>query len=181
MLSPKDDADLHRNAYNHAREMIVAMNTPFKVRIALTPDCSFTDSRVVSVATDMFDDWSLSVGQKIDIFTGLSVHEGSHLLYTDFALMGSARKRLVADLFNIIEDERIEMLTSDGGLRSGTLDTCKLAEVVQGVESHTCGEKPTGKRKGAFNGTFSYFDIERQDWRCFRVDTLVELDGDYVV
>ena len=111
MLSPKDDADLHRIAYNHARDMIVAMNTPFKVRIALTPDASFTDSKVVSVATDMFDDARLSVGQKIDIFTGLAIHEGSHLLYTDFRVMPRARNRIIADLFNIIEDERIEMLT----------------------------------------------------------------------
>ena len=110
MLSPKDDADLHRIAYNHARDMIVAMNTPFKVRIALTPDASFTDSKVVSVATDMFDDARLSVGQKIDIFTGLAIHEGSHLLYTDFRVMPRARNRIIADLFNIIEDERIEML-----------------------------------------------------------------------
>jgi hypothetical protein len=111
MLSPKDDADLHRIAYNHARDMIVAMNTPFKVRIALTPDASFTDSKVVSVATDMFDDTRLSVGQKIDIFTGLAIHEGSHLLYTDFRVMPRAKNRIIADLFNIIEDERIEMLT----------------------------------------------------------------------
>ena len=111
MLSPKDDADLHRIAYNHARDMIVAMNTPFKVRIALTPDASFTDSKVVSVATDMFDDARLSVGQKIDIFTGLAIHEGSHLLYTDFRVMPRARNRIIGDLFNIIEDERIEMLT----------------------------------------------------------------------
>ncbi|MGM9740310.1 MAG: VWA domain-containing protein [Candidatus Cryptobacteroides sp.] len=111
MLSPKDDADLHRIAYNHARDMIVAMNTPFKVRIALTPDASYTDSKVVSVATDMFDDGKLSVGQKIDIFTGLAIHEGSHLLYTDFDMMPQAPNRVIADLFNIIEDERIEMLT----------------------------------------------------------------------
>ena len=111
MLSPKDDADLHRIAYNHARDMIVAMNTPFKVKIALTPDASYTDSKVVSVATDMFDDGKLSVGQKIDIFTGLAIHEGSHLLYTDFDIMPQAPNRVIADLFNIIEDERIEMLT----------------------------------------------------------------------
>lgn len=42
-------------------------------------------------------------------------------------------------------------------------------------------EKAPSKRKPAFNGTFSYFDLERRDWRCFRVDTLVELDRDYVV
>lgn len=111
MLSPKDDAELHRIAYNHARDMIVAMNTPFKVKIALTPNVSCTDSKVVSVATDMFDNPALSVGQKIDIFTGLAIHEGSHLLYTDFPLMSRSRNRVIADLFNIVEDERIEMLT----------------------------------------------------------------------
>lgn len=113
MLSPKDDAELHRIAYNHARDMIVAMNTPFKVKIALTPNVSCTDSKVVSVATDMFDNSALSVGQKIDIFTGLAIHEGSHLLYTDFSLMSWSRNRVIADLFNIVEDERIEMLTGE--------------------------------------------------------------------
>lgn len=113
MLSPKDDAELHRIAYNHARDMIVAMNTPFKVKIALTPNVSCTDSKVVSVATDMFDNPALSVGQKIDIFTGLAIHEGSHLLYTDFPLMSRSRNRVIADLFNIVEDERIEMLTGE--------------------------------------------------------------------
>ena len=113
MLSPKDSADLHRMAYGHARDMIVAMNTPFRVRIALTPDVSCTDGRVVSVATDMFDNPDLSAAQKIDIFTGLAVHEGSHLLYTDFNMMSRSGNRVVADLFNIIEDERIEMLTGE--------------------------------------------------------------------
>lgn len=113
MLSPRDDAELHRVAYNHARDMIVAMNTPFKVKIALTPNVSCTDSKVVSVATDMFDNPALSAGQKIDIFTGLAIHEGSHLLYTDFPMMSRSRNRVVADLFNIIEDERVEMLTGE--------------------------------------------------------------------
>ena len=113
MLSPRDSADLHRMAYNHARDMIVAMNTPFRVKIALTPDVSCTDGRVVSVATDMFDNPDLSTAEKIDIFTGLAIHEGSHLLYTDFTMMSRSRNRVVADLFNIIEDERIEMLTGE--------------------------------------------------------------------
>ncbi|MGN1234269.1 MAG: SH3 beta-barrel fold-containing protein, partial [Candidatus Cryptobacteroides sp.] len=41
--------------------------------------------------------------------------------------------------------------------------------------------KAPQKRKPAFNGTFSYFDLVRRDWRCFRIDTLVELDRDYIV
>ena len=101
MLSPKDSADLHRMAYGHARDMIVAMNTPFRVRIALTPNVSCTDGRVVSVSTDMFDNPDLSAAQKIDIFTGLAVHEGSHLLYTDFNMMSRSGNRVVADLFKI--------------------------------------------------------------------------------
>lgn len=111
MLSPKDEADLLRTAYGHARDMVIAMNTPFKVKIALTPDSSYTDGKTLAVATDMFDDTALSVGQKIDVFTGLAIHEGSHLLYTDFALLPKAENRITADLLNIIEDERIEMRT----------------------------------------------------------------------
>ncbi len=111
MVAPKDDADLHRIAYNHAREIVIAMNTPFKVKIALTPNSSCTDGRTVSVATDVFDDRTLTPGQKVDIFTGLAVHEGSHLLYTDFSVPDQAENRTIAMLHNIIEDERIETLT----------------------------------------------------------------------
>lgn len=113
MVKPRDAADLHRMAYRHASEMIAAMNVPYKVRVSLTPSRSFTDSRTLCVATDVFDDVALTPGQKIDVFTGLAVHEGSHLLYTDFGLMPEAENRVVADLFNIIEDERIEMRTGE--------------------------------------------------------------------
>ena len=111
MLSPKDEADLLRTAYGHARDMVIAMNTPFRVKVALTTDSSYTDGKTLAVATDMFDDTKLSAGQKIDIFTGLAIHEGSHLLYTDFSLLPEAENRITADLLNIIEDERIEMRT----------------------------------------------------------------------
>ena len=37
-------------------------------------------------------------------------------------------------------------------------------------------------RGSSFNGsTFPYFDLVRQDWRCFRVDSLLEMDRNYVV
>ncbi len=39
-----------------------------------------------------------------------------------------------------------------------------------------------GRKRGTvFNGTFPYFDLVRQDWRCFRVDSLLEMDRNYVV
>lgn len=49
------------------------------------------------------------------------------------------------------------------------------------IERYDGKMKAPSRHKTAFNGTFSYFDLERQDWRCFRVDTFVELDRDYVV
>lgn len=113
MLSVRSKEELHKVAYSHARDMIVAMNIPFRVKISLADSESCTDGKTVWVATDMFDDGSLTTGQIIDIFTGLAIHEGCHLLYTDMSLIGKAKNRLVADLFNIIEDERIEMLCGE--------------------------------------------------------------------
>ena len=54
----------------------------------------------------------------------------------------------------------------------------RAADIIE-----NCGDKTkvTSRRKATFNGTFSYFDLVRRDWRCFRVDTLVALDREYVV
>ena len=54
----------------------------------------------------------------------------------------------------------------------------RASDLIERYEDKT---KTPSKRKPAFNGTFSYFDLVRRDWRCFMVDTLVELDRDYVV
>lgn len=113
MLSVGSTEELHKVAYSHARNMIVAMNTPFKVEIRLTQGGSSTDHKVVNVATDMFNDTRLTPAQIIDIFTGLTIHEGCHLLYTEMGMMGLAKNRIIANLFNILEDERIEMLCGE--------------------------------------------------------------------
>ena len=113
MLCVKTKEELHKVAYSHARDMIIAMNTPFKVEICLTNGGSSTNHKVVNVATDMFDDPSLTPSQIIDIFTGLTIHEGCHLLYTDMGLKATSKNRIIADLFNILEDERIEMLCGE--------------------------------------------------------------------
>ena len=113
MLSVNNKEDLHKVAYQHAKDMIVAMNAPFKVEIRLSPDGSYTDHKVVNVATDMFDDEKLTPGEIIDIFTGLTIHEGCHLLYTTEGIKANSSNRIIADLFNIIEDERIEMLCGE--------------------------------------------------------------------
>lgn len=63
---------------------------------------------------------------------------------------------------------------ADGSLRSayGTLD-------MGIIERH--GGVPEGEeREGRpFNGTLSYYDLEKDAWRCFKVDLVQEIDFGY--
>lgn len=110
ILESPTQEDLIRRGYTLASEMLTAMNLPRKVRLRIsrTGD-SATDLKTVTVCTEYFDDKTLTVGAKLDIFMGLTIHEGCHVLYTtptkpeDFGV-----KRIIHTLWNIIEDERIE-------------------------------------------------------------------------
>ena len=97
-------------AYGVARGVLVAMNPPFKVNITIDPDGSdsFTDGRTVVVSTAHFDDMSLTLGEKMDAFVGVTVHEGCHLLHTDFGYSPAEADRATKSFANIVEDERIE-------------------------------------------------------------------------
>lgn len=111
ILESPTQEDLIRRGYTSASEMLTAMNLPRKVRLRIsrTGD-SATDLKTVTVCTEYFDDKTLTVGAKLDIFMGLTIHEGCHVLYTtptkpeDFGV----NKRIIHTLWNIIEDERIE-------------------------------------------------------------------------
>ena len=108
ILNPKSERELYLNAVGLARQMIVAMNTPFRVNVRVSPERSCTDGHTVFVATKVFDDPELPLGKKLDTFLGLTVHEGSHLLYTDFKELEKNDNIIVHKLQNIFEDERIE-------------------------------------------------------------------------
>ena len=108
ILHPKSNEDLIKNAYRLASEMLSVMDTPDKVNVRITPDNSSTDSNTVWVATRVFDDADMTVGKKLDTFIGLAVHEGCHLLYTDFKGVVATGNSTIKALQNIIEDERIE-------------------------------------------------------------------------
>ncbi len=110
ILHPKDERELLKNACTLARQMIISMNTPFKVNIHINANRSCTDSRDVFVATEVFDDPQLPLGRKLDTFLGLAIHEGSHLLYTDFDRLWNEKdmSQALHQLVNIIEDEMIE-------------------------------------------------------------------------
>ena len=101
-----------KKGYSIANDLIVIMDPPKKVRIKLSTKGSCTDSAVVYVDTNVFDDPSIALGEQIDVFCGLAIHEGCHLCYTNFGKMLGLNK-LEHQLFNIIEDERIEMLCGD--------------------------------------------------------------------
>ncbi len=108
MLSPASDEDLIKNSYRLAEDMIKIMDTPVKVRVRISPDASRTDGKTVWVATEVFDDAELPIGNRIDTFLGLAIHEGCHVLYTDFGAYKGITNRVVMFLENILEDERIE-------------------------------------------------------------------------
>ena len=87
IMSPRSDRELLTNATRLARQMITAMDTPYRVNVYIDSNRSLTDSRSVFVATEVFDDGDLTLGEKLDTFLGLAIHEGSHLLYTDFGFV----------------------------------------------------------------------------------------------
>lgn len=110
VLSKTAIEDSLTNAYKHATSMLTAMDLPVPVRVTIDSSeaSGYTDGETVCVSTKMFDDKSLTMGQKLDVFTGLTVHEGCHVLYTDFRKGRVDDPALMHSLWNIIEDERIE-------------------------------------------------------------------------
>lgn len=125
--------ELIKRAYALARNTISAMDIPSKVTVRLGGGGSCTEGRNVYVATDYFDDDALATGEKLDIFLGLTAHEGSHLLYTEFPMMRKAAgvHPLCAKLLNIIEDERIERNLGE--------DKPGLANYLKAVKRHYFG------------------------------------------
>lgn len=108
IVNPKSDEELVKNAYRLACQMIVAMDAPFKVNVCIDATRSCTDSHSLFVASKVLDDEALPVGKRLDVFLGLAIHEGSHLLYTDFSTLPDSDNPVVHHLQNILEDERIE-------------------------------------------------------------------------
>ena len=84
--------------------------------------------------------------------------------------------------FNDVYDLLTEGITHfwfrkrDGSLRSayGTL-------VMDIIARH--GGIPEGEKREerSFNGNVSYSDLEKDEWRCFKADSIQEIDFDYGV
>lgn len=100
-------------------------------------------------------------------------------------LAGSRPQHTAANIYSDIEEMKNLMgdgichftFTKVNGEHRDAYGT-RAADIIE-----NCGDKAKAqsRHKATFNGTFSYFDLVRRDWRCFRVNTFVELDRDYVV
>lgn len=115
-LEAPTQEDLIKRAYSLARDMIVVMDPPFKVNIKITTGedaMSATDGKTVYASTNMFDDPELSTGEKLDTFLGVVIHEGCHLLYTDLTWLSKVTRKVILQIWNVIEDERIERLCGE--------------------------------------------------------------------
>lgn len=108
LLNPKSDRELYNNAVELARNVILAMDAPFRVNVRVNPANCWTDAHSVYVATKVFDEAEMPLGKRLDVFLGQAVHEGGHLLYTDFSALRKIELEIINDLQNFLEDERIE-------------------------------------------------------------------------
>jgi len=106
---------LLRDSYRHACDIRGIMDIPRSIRIQLNVDAetSCTNGKTVIVSTKVYDDNKIDNNVKLDVFLGTTIHEFSHILYTDMAEIRKNRpNKFLFNLFNIIEDERIEYNTT---------------------------------------------------------------------
>lgn len=106
---------LLRDSYRHACDIRNIMDIPRNIRIQLNVDAetSCTDGKTVIVSTKVYDDNKIDNNVKLDVFLGTTIHEFSHILYTDMAEIRKNRpNKFLFNLFNTIEDERIEYNTT---------------------------------------------------------------------
>lgn len=112
-------------------EQIINAVVSEPVIIQVGHDASFQTEidgkKVIALATDYFDDKELTSKDKMNIMLGLASHESAHAVYTEKDAVEKlikkepdSIKQLKKNIWNIIEDERIEYLL--GEERPGLVD-----------------------------------------------------------
>lgn len=171
LLDSPTQMDILKRAYPLAKNITIAMGTPRGVDVKLCNNGSRTNGKTIYVATDVFNHDEIENGRKLDVFLGFTVHEGAHVLYTDFLdreyLDGlkSSEARWVKHIANIIEDEYIERNIGDRkpGL-ANFLEAAKWYAFGQYTESY--GEKkpePFIELVNAFLGLVRYPKLLNDD------------------
>lgn len=106
---------------------------------------------------------------KIDLYLDKQFGQGSVQALTIMADIAELKKMLAEEVVHFVFEK------TDGTTRDayGT----RAIDVIRKYDTGSTTQKP----QRAFNGTFPYFDIEKGEWRCFRVDKFVKIDKDYVL
>lgn len=123
--------DLLNKAYKSAKDLIVVLDFPFKLNIYMEKnnyhDSDTKSNRYVFLPTKVIDEIGLSDIDKINIISGLGLHEAAHLKYTELKVydtyINMTAKKVDSDpdiyikyetfsllkvIINLLEDERIE-------------------------------------------------------------------------
>ena len=105
----------------------------------------------------------------IDIYLDARFGQGSVQALTIMHDLAELKKMLTDEIVHFVFEK------TDGTRRDayGT----RAVDVIRRYDTTTANQKP----QRAFNGTFPYFDIEKQEWRCFKVDKFVKIDKDYTL
>ena len=106
---------------------------------------------------------------KIDLYLDKQFGQGSVQALTIMADIAELKKMLTEEVVHFVFEK------TDGTTRDayGT----RAIDVIRKYDTGSTTQKP----QRAFNGTFPYFDIEKGEWRCFRVDRFVKIDKDYTL
>lgn len=106
---------------------------------------------------------------KIDLYLDNVFGKGSIQALTIMAELAELKKMLMEEVVHFVFEK------TDGTTRDayGT----RAVDVIRKYDTGSSNKKP----QRAFNGTFPYFDIEKGEWRCFKVDRFLKIDKDYVL
>ena len=115
--------ELIKKARMAAEQVINAVvNEPTTIQVGGEGSYNTQDDsgrHVINIATDYFDDNTLTNRQKVDIMIGLASHEAAHSIYTEDDILEhlvTTEPELVTlkkNIWNTLEDERIEFLLGD--------------------------------------------------------------------
>ena len=106
---------------------------------------------------------------EIDLYLDARFGKGSVQALTIMHDLAELKKMLTEEIVHFVFEK------TDGTRRDayGT----RAVDVIRRYDTTTANQRP----QRAFSGTFPYFDIEKQEWRCFKVDRFVMIDKDYTL
>lgn len=104
--------DQYTYAFNCAKDMLKIMGVSNRVHLNVSRVTeSSTNASQMNISTKVFNDRERTYEGKLDVFIGDTVHEASHVLFSDFNLFTD--NKVLNNLANIVEDERIERATCE--------------------------------------------------------------------